>query len=106
VSSPGLDRPLKTPADFELFCGLEISLTLKMPFQGRKVWKGVLQSAESGWNLSLKEGKDEQVLSFVFDEVREARLVPVVDFKGRRNKTAGVVQEPAAKPEIDGGLDR
>ena len=106
VSSPGLDRPLKTPADFERFSGLEISLTLKMPFQGRKVWKGVLQAAAGAWSLNIKDGKDEQVLGFALDEVREARLVPVVDFKGRRNKTADAVQEPAAKPGIDGGQDR
>ena len=106
VSSPGLDRPLKTAADFERFCGLEVSLTLKMPFQGRKVWKGVLQAAEGGWSLSFKDGKEDQVLGFALDEVREARLVPVVDFKGRRNKTAGVAQEPAAQPGIDGGQDR
>jgi ribosome maturation factor RimP len=36
VSSPGLDRPLKKPADFERFCGQAIELTLRLAFQGRK----------------------------------------------------------------------
>ena len=83
VSSPGLDRPLKREADYERFAGQEISLTLKLPFQGRKVWKGLLGRDDKGWNLMLKEGKTEQVLNFTLDEVREARLVPVVNFKGR-----------------------
>ena len=87
VSSPGLDRPLRTEADYERFAGCEISLTLKLPFQGRKVWKGVLGRGEDGrWQVLFLDGKTEQVLGFGFDEVREARLVPVVDFKGRRGR--------------------
>ena len=38
-----------------------------------------------------EEAVPEQALDFVFDEVREARLVPVIDFKGR--KKAAQVQE-------------
>ena len=106
VSSPGLDRPLKSDADCERFSGQEVSVTLKLPFQGRKVWKGVLQRADSGWSLEFHDGKQEQTFGFVLGEVREARLVPVVDFKGRRNKTAGAAQEPASLPGIDGGQDR
>jgi ribosome maturation factor RimP len=115
VSSPGLDRPLKSEADFDRFAGQEVSVTLKLPFQGRKVWKGTLQRADSGWGLVFLDGKQQQVFGFAFDEVREARLVPVVDFKGRRNKTTGTA--PGAVPGddghgaahravTDGGLDR
>ena len=93
VSSPGLDRPLKREADYRRFAGQQVSLTLKMPFQGRKAWKGVLMASEGasegageggGWSLVFDEGKGEQVLAFTLDEVREAQLVPVLDFKGRR----------------------
>jgi ribosome maturation factor RimP len=132
VSSPGLDRPLRHEADFLRFAGHEVSLTLKAPFQGRKVWKGVLGRAEDGhgWCLALierkaagkadartarrpgvgKAGKPgkaaqdglvaeaaaQQVLGFTLDEVREARLVPVVDFKGRRSSDGGQVDALAA----------
>ena len=90
VSSPGLDRPLKTEADYERYVGQAISLVLKTPFQGRKNWQGLLQRAEApaaGWSLMFKDGKAEQVLGFMFEEVREARLVPVVDFKGRQKRS-------------------
>jgi ribosome maturation factor RimP len=105
VSSPGLDRPLKSEADFERFAGQAVKITLKTPFEGRKVWEGMLNRAgheqpaavgaegaadgasANGWSLVFKAGKTEQVLGFKFEEVREARLVPVLDFKGR--KTAG-----------------
>ena len=59
VSSPGLDRPLRREADFERFAGQEVSLTLKLPFQGRKVWKGLLGRADdgSGWTLVVIDRK-------------------------------------------------
>jgi ribosome maturation factor RimP len=98
VSSPGLDRPLRREADYQRFAGQEISVTLKAPFQGRKVWKGRLEAAEGGgWVLHFHDGKADQVLAFALDEVREARLVPVLDFKGRRGS------KPAAAPLGDDG---
>jgi ribosome maturation factor RimP len=118
VSSPGLDRPLRSEADFERFAGQPVSVTLKLAFKGRKAWQGVLTRAEpaagdappAGWSLVFKDGKAEQVLGFRFDEVREARLVPVVDFKGRKNRNlsgdgeqAGSAPATAPVPGTDGG---
>jgi ribosome maturation factor RimP len=96
VSSPGLDRPLKNEAHFERFAGLQVSITLKQPFQGRKAYKGLLIRAEPGWSLVFDDGKSEQVMGFALDEVREARLVPVVDFKGRKGR----------QPDAAGGTER
>lgn len=101
VSSPGLDRPLKTEADYGRFAGQDVNLALKAPFQGRKHWQGRLERAEAGWRLVFKDGKAEQVLGFAFDEVREARLVPVVNFKGRAPRTVS----PAAVAADDGGSE-
>ena len=114
VSSPGLDRPLRREADYERFAGQAVSLTLKQPFEGRKNWQGILSRAEpgaaGGWKLTFKNGKVEQELGFTLSEVREARLVPVVDFKGRQSSEgqrasdgdANVAGKDAA-PEVDGG---
>ncbi len=100
VSSPGLDRPLKKAADYARFAGEQVELTLKEPFQGRKRFEGELRPNADGWRLVLagpapgRRAKraaadagaesSDTVLDFSLDEVREARLVPVVDFKGRR----------------------
>jgi ribosome maturation factor RimP len=87
VSSPGLDRPLKREADYARFVGSSIELTLKLPLAGRKKFKGVLVARDGGWRLRLEpaaKGEPEQALDFVVDEVREARLVPVLNFKGRQ----------------------
>jgi len=108
VSSPGLDRPLKKAADYGRFAGQQIELTLKMPFQGRKKYSGVLQeqAAEGAqWRIVFTDGKAEQALDFSLEEVREARLVPVVDFKGRRFAAAPVApasEEPQADEEVGG----
>lgn len=86
VSSPGLDRPLKREADYARFTGSTIALTLKLPLAGRKKFEGLLVARDGGWRLEVPaktKGQAAQALDFVLDEVREAHLVPVVDFKGR-----------------------
>ena len=42
VSSPGLDRPLKKPADFERFAGARVAVKLRLPLAGRRNFEGVL----------------------------------------------------------------
>lgn len=141
VSSPGLDRPLKSAGDFRRFLGEQVEVTLKVPFKGRKRFRGELMSAESGWRVLLaptaaaaaakkhaasrsaqaraaaraaETGEtpsatvdavaDEKVLDFTLDEVREARLVPVIDFKGRPFAPQGAVpSETRPYEETDGG---
>ena len=113
VSSPGLDRPLRREADWLRFAGRQVSLTLKAPLQGRKGYRGLLERTAAGWRLLL-DGKTDQVLDFVLDEVREARLVPVLDFKGRRSAanagtrtgTGDAAAAPKSETGTDGGQDR
>ena len=96
VSSPGLDRPLKRPADWQRFAGETIDLTLRQPFQGRKKWRGVLSASEAGgegFRIVFHDGKVEQALDFTLPEVREARLVPVLNFKGRRAAVPAAAEE-------------
>lgn len=107
VSSPGLDRPLKKPADYARFVGQDVELTLRQPFQGRRKYRGVLATCESGdgWRIVFNDGKGDQALDFSLEEVREARLVPVLDFKGRRFAPAPVAagqDEPQSDDEVGG----
>ncbi len=108
VSSPGLDRPLKREHDYQRFAGQEVVITLKQVLSGRKNYRGVLREHGAGWQLELtqdKPGQGERTLDFTLDEVREARLVPVIDFKGRKAGSAGA-GKPAAGQEVDGGQAR
>jgi len=104
VSSPGLDRPLKKVADYQRFAGQEIDLSLKLAFQGRKHYRGVLEALPEGWRLVLnnESGKGDQALDFSLEEVKEARLVPVVDFKGRRFLPAQSQGDEATAGDVDG----
>jgi ribosome maturation factor RimP len=106
VSSPGLDRPLKRPADYERFAGHEVNVTLKLPFKGRKNYRGLLMAAGEGWRLALSGDKAEQALDFQLEEVREARLVPVLDFKGRAHRMPGAQQAADAGRGLNGGQTR
>ena len=128
VSSPGLDRPLKKLADWQRFVGVEIEIGLHEAFQNRHKWRGELAAGGSdvAWRLLLPPGKplsrtaqkrmdkavaeglmpaqaSVQVLDFLLDEVREARLVPVVDFKGRRD-LAQDHEDEHEQVKLDGGL--
>ena len=118
VSSPGIDRPLKTEEDFERFAGELIDLNLKAPVgvaaagstvsANQKKFRGTLEKGiADGWQIvwsdepEVKPGQKIskkrvpsplQALGFTLDEIATARLAPVVDFKGRKPK---VMQTPA-----------
>lgn len=75
VSSPGLDRPLKKPADFVRFAGETVQLRTHLPMNdgNQRNFSGVLKGFEDGKVLlSLSEG----VIEIPFEEVEKARLVP------------------------------
>ena len=110
VSSPGIDRVLRHAQDFERFTGELVDLTLKAPMgaaaaghvsANRKKFRGTLERTADGvgWQITWRdvpEAKPGQkiskkrmdtpvhVLGFTLDELREARLAPIVDFKGRK----------------------
>lgn len=96
VGSPGVDRPLKTEADFVRFAGERIELKLRMPIESRKVFTGVLslqdqvtegdetdQGAKFGLRYHDDRG-DDRMLEFTFAEVDRAKLDPILDFKGKK----------------------
>ncbi|MBL8413676.1 MAG: ribosome maturation factor RimP [Propionivibrio sp.] len=78
ISSPGLDRVLKKPEDFERFCGSEINLRLRLPLSGRRNFNGVVQGVQDG-KLRLTIDTGEVVLDL--GNIDKARLVPRFDKK-------------------------
>jgi ribosome maturation factor RimP len=48
VSSPGIDRPLVRPSDFEDWAGYEAKIELKEPIEGRKRFRGTLEGFTDG----------------------------------------------------------
>lgn len=79
VSSAGLDRPLRRPADFIRFNGSEVELTTTAR-EGKKRFRGrIARADEEGVSISLEDGG---TLDIPYDEVRKCSLKPTFDFKG------------------------
>jgi len=80
VSSPGLDRVLRTQAHFERYTGVQIKLEMMQPVDGRKRYSGRL--AGVGVNeitLELEGGAaGPRTITLPIDEIHRARIVPHV----------------------------
>jgi len=126
VGSPGIDRPLRHAADFSRFVGQLIDITLKEAIgqtgsgvaANRKKFRGTLETSdtEAHWQIvwrdepNIKPGQriskkraaaPLQAMQFTLDEIREARLAPVVNFKGRAPRTLEkAAPDVAAHPNL------
>jgi ribosome maturation factor RimP len=74
VSSPGLDRVLRTPAHFRRFAGNRIRLQLEEPIEGRKRFTGTLLEAQDD-GIAMEVDGVRHV--FGYAQIHKARLVPV-----------------------------
>lgn len=74
VSSPGIDRPLTRPKDFETYEGYEVKLELDRLAEGRKRFRGVLAGLEGDQVAIDLEGEADTALVPVAWIV-EAKLV-------------------------------
>jgi ribosome maturation factor RimP len=85
-----MERLDSTPGDQQFFAGQKT--------HGRLT---VGEPEEPGrWGLVFGDSGQEQVLNFKLDEIREARLVPVIDFKGRQLKQRAAADQDK-KPDGD-----
>ena len=73
VSSPGLDRPLVKPRDFERFMGETIKVKMSRPILGRRNFTGQLTRMEDE-TIILESGAES--FSLPLDDIEKARLVP------------------------------
>jgi len=73
VSSPGLDRPLFTPAHFSEFTGSEVQINLFAPQDGRRKFTGPILSAGES-SVSIEQDGSEVTLDY--DNIAKAKLIP------------------------------
>lgn len=64
VSSPGLDRPFKTPRDFERNLGLEVEIKLFAPLKGKKYFEGVMTAYDGNTVTVAIDGKEDDLYKF------------------------------------------
>lgn len=72
VSSPGLDRPLFTLAQYERYVGQDIAVHLRIPVMDRRKWQGKLERIENDM-LVLNVDGQEQIL--VFGNIQKANVI-------------------------------
>jgi ribosome maturation factor RimP len=77
VSSPGIDRPLVRPSDFEDWAGHEARIELSEAVSGRKRWRGIIEGLEDGEVRMVCEieGMGRQTVGFPLALVAEGKLV-------------------------------
>jgi len=90
VSSPGLDRPLRTAAHFQRYAGETAKLALAEPLAGRKNFKGVVKGVEppgpDATHVVLEVDGTEFRLPI--ESIGSARLVPDWDSVMKTHKEA------------------
>lgn len=73
VSSPGMDRPLKKPADYQRFAGQDVQLKLRIPEGTQRNFSGTIVGlVEDRLRIATEGGERE----FALDNIEKARLVP------------------------------
>lgn len=58
VSSPGIDRPLTRPKDYQNWTGFEAKITLEEPLDGRKNFRGLLRGLQNDTVQLQADGKN------------------------------------------------
>ena len=75
VSSPGLDRVLRTERDFLRFVGEKIRAKLRIGIAGQRNFIGQLRAVRAG---QLEIEVDGRVMTMEINNIEKARLVPKV----------------------------
>lgn len=73
VSSPGMDRPLFTLEQFAAHVGEQVKIKLRMPFEGRRNFQGLLRGVEEQEVVVLVE--DHEYL-LPIDAIDKANIIP------------------------------
>ena len=75
VSSPGLDRALKRPADFERFAGRLAKISTSEPVGEAKFFEGRLAGFADGKVRMELKGKEARTVEVPLEAIRKANLV-------------------------------
>lgn len=73
VSSPGLERPLFTPAQFERFKGERAKVTVGLPIDGRRRFQGVIGPVDAERVVIEQDGKP---VAIAWANIIKAHLLP------------------------------
>ena len=77
VSSPGLDRPLKTDRDFNKCLGEKVEVKLFAPLKGKKFFEAILKAHDE--TCVYLEDKGEEIK---LEKAKLAKICRAIDFDG------------------------
>lgn len=77
VSSPGIDRPLRTPEHFQRAAGETATVKTRGPIEGRSSFTGELLGFEDG---AVRLSVDGETVAIPYDDIKKARIKGTVDF--------------------------
>lgn len=80
VSSPGIDRPLRTPEHFARFAGETAIIVLRGPYEGRAKWTGKLVGFEDDEVLLEVDGIVEHL---PYGDIKKANIRGTFDFNAK-----------------------
>jgi len=119
VSSPGIDRILVRPSDFEDWAGFETKVELKELIDGRRRFRGILEGYENGEMLlqvRLDEKSEPQTIGLPIDLIHDAKLVltdELIRASLAKGKAAGkwaeggeIEDQDLEDSELNDGADR
>jgi ribosome maturation factor RimP len=102
VGSPGVDRPLRSIAEFKRFIGQRAEIRFRTARDNRKAFTGILEAGPAEvpaelvgiadaelnpvFSLLIEDKKNTQTLVFCYSEVEKAKLDPVLDFRKGKKK--------------------
>ncbi len=72
VSSPGLERPIRSIDEFRRFCGKKARVKIHEAIDGHKVFEGIIDK-DAGEMIRLRLN-DDRSIEFSFDMINKARL--------------------------------
>jgi len=105
VSSPGIDRPLVRPRDYERFAGFEAKIELARAIDGRKRYRGAIvgmQDAEVLIDLEKEGGR----IALPLAQIGTAKLVltdALIDFVAAQQEAHALYDEDDVEFEDDEG---
>ncbi|MGH9484740.1 MAG: ribosome maturation factor RimP [Terriglobales bacterium] len=76
VCSPGLERPLLKPADFERFAGQRVRVRTHTAVEGRKTFHTVLEASGAAGIRLAPERAGAEAVDIAWNNLAQARLAP------------------------------
>ncbi len=92
VSTPGIDRPLTRPGDFERWAGHAAKIELARPLDGRRRFSGII-AGEADGSVRIQLDEDSE-LEARLDEMTKASLILTDDLIDAAREAGGLPPQP------------